>query len=94
MVDTIIMQDLNNYAESVYEAIIMIARRARQINDEQKQLFEKEYYDEESDDFLEDEYEREEKNIVEMNLPKPHTIALEEFQAGEIVKLELNDDAQ
>ena len=37
MVDTIIMQDLNNYAESVYEAIIMIARRARQINDEQKQ---------------------------------------------------------
>ncbi|KAA3659810.1 MAG: RNA polymerase Rpb6, partial [Calditrichaeota bacterium] len=68
--------------------------RARQINDDQKQMFEKEYYDEDSDDFLEDEYEQVEKDVVEMNLPKPHTIALEEFLAGDVLKLELNDDAE
>lgn len=94
MVDTIVVKDLNKHAESIYEAIIMISRRARQINDEQKQQFEKKYYDESGDDFLDDEYEPEEKEIDTTPLPKPHTIALQEFLDGEVVRIELTEDAE
>ncbi|KAA3616278.1 MAG: hypothetical protein DWQ05_11070 [Calditrichaeota bacterium] len=94
MVDTIVMKDLTNHAESIYEAIIMISRRARQINNEQKQQFEKDFYDESSDDFLDDDYEPEEIVIETTHLPKPHTIALQEFLDGEIVKIELTEDAE
>ena len=93
MVDTIAMESLKNHSSSVYEAIIMIARRARQINDEQKALFENDYYDDSADDFLDDDFEPEEKNIQTENLPKPHSIALEEFLQGEVQKVELNEDA-
>ncbi len=94
MVDTIVVKDLNKYAESIYEAIIMISRRARQINDEQKQQFEKDFYDESGDDFLDDEYEAEERPANTAPLPKPHTIALKEYLEGDIVKIELIEDAE
>ena len=94
MVDTIVVKDLSKHAESIYEAIIMISRRARQINNEQKQLFEKDFYDESGDDFLDDDYEQEEREIDTTPLPKPHTIALQEFLDGDIVKIELTDDAE
>ncbi|NIR48694.1 DNA-directed RNA polymerase subunit omega [candidate division KSB1 bacterium] len=83
MITTLSLEEIEKYADNIYEAIIVLARRARQINEEQKQtLFretEEEYedYDEELEEgvLLDSDYVR---------LPKPTSIALEEFLTGKL----------
>jgi len=41
MIHTLPLESLEQNADNVYEAIIMIARRARQINELQKQIMDK-----------------------------------------------------
>lgn len=89
MVNTISQDELQKHAHNVYEAIVVIAKRARQINDDQKRLIDLETgydeaneqvvgddLDEEMDEFAE---EREPENTKFLRLPKPTTIALEEL---------------
>ncbi|HHL71819.1 MAG TPA: hypothetical protein ENJ29_04830 [Bacteroidetes bacterium] len=86
MASTISMEIFEKHAENVYEAIIMIARRARQINSDYKIMIEREFgYMDMNEDF-EDE-ETEQHDIVELlsSLPKPPSKALEEFMNGELV---------
>lgn len=94
MVSTISLDELQKHARTVYEAIVVIAKRARQINDEQKRLIDLETgYDEANepignDDFddqleeLADERQPEETKFI--RLPKPTTIALEEMLSDKL----------
>ncbi|NOZ61544.1 MAG: DNA-directed RNA polymerase subunit omega [Calditrichaeota bacterium] len=82
---TISLEDLEKFSENVYEAIIVIAKRARQINQEQKRMVEEIVGlddmegSEEDEDYLNDE---EERNYI--TLPKPTRLAMEEFLQGKI----------
>ncbi len=86
MASTLSMEVFEEHAENVYEAIIMIARRARQINADHKALIEREFGFMDMNDDFEDE-ETEQHDIVELlkSLPKPPSKALEEFLNGELV---------
>jgi len=94
MVNTISQDELQKHAYNVYEAIVVIAKRARQINDDQKRLIDLETgydeaneqvvsddLDEEMDEFAE---EREPENTKFLRLPKPTTIALEELLSDKL----------
>ncbi|MFQ6116609.1 MAG: DNA-directed RNA polymerase subunit omega, partial [bacterium] len=77
--------EFEKYAENIYEAIFILAKRARQINDEQKRFFLQDIeYDEDFDEYEEEETERAVKDVKQASLPKPTTIALEEFLCGKI----------
>lgn len=84
MVQTIDLKEIQKHASNVYEAIIVIARRARQINDEQRLIYERESEFEEAGDFEEDELESVNQEDIIASLPKPTMLALEEFLQGEL----------
>lgn len=83
MINTLSIGNLERHAENIYEAIIVIARRARQINNDQKQMVQREEFDEEEyDEYTEENLELYDSDYV--RLPKPTTLALEEFSDGKI----------
>ncbi|MCA9741766.1 MAG: DNA-directed RNA polymerase subunit omega [Deferribacteres bacterium] len=84
MVETIDLKKINEKADNIYEAIISIARRARQINDDQRVYYERETELEETTDFDDDELEKINLDDIGVNLPKPSKIALDEFMAEEL----------
>ena len=84
MVETIDLRKINEKADNIYEAIISIARRARQINDDQRVYYERETELEETTDFDDDELEKINLDDIGVNLPKPSKIALDEFMAEEL----------
>lgn len=85
MASTISLEDIEKYAENVYEAIMIIAKRARQINDEQKRLMEIQLGpQEEVDDNYSDEPVNEIYEQSYVRLPKPTRIALEELLSGKL----------
>ena len=87
MADTIALEELEKYADNVYEAIIMMARRARQINDQQKQLLEEHVEQYVSDESLdEDGFNQDLVDHQYLKLPKPTTIAMQEMLEGKLVK--------
>ncbi len=83
MINTLPLGELEKYTSNIYEAIIVLAKRARQINDEQKQLQAKET-EEEYDEFDEEEGEIEVAKTDYVPLPKPTTLALNELLSGKI----------
>lgn len=90
MIKTLSISELENQADNIYEAIIVLAKRARQINNEQKQVLTQES---EYDDYY-DNYEEEDTGEVSEakyeKLPKPSTLALDDFLSGKI-KYEYRD---
>jgi DNA-directed RNA polymerase omega subunit len=85
MVETISLDEIEKHAENVYEAIVMIAKRARQINDEQKRVMEMELSaDEEVEDSFDEEQPSEPVEQSYVRLPKPTRIALQEMLAGKL----------
>lgn len=89
------LNDLDKYVDSVYEAIIVVAKRAKQINDEQKRLIEMEYgYDDDSDNYDEDELSETDRvsDREYLKLPKPTTVALKEMLNGQLKFEYLNRD--
>ncbi|MDZ7294164.1 MAG: DNA-directed RNA polymerase subunit omega [candidate division KSB1 bacterium] len=87
MLYQIALEDIEKHAESVYEAVVIIAKRARQINDEQKQLVEREMRElmaDTKDDLLDDDQPREPIHRPFMRLPRPTTQALQEFLEGKL----------
>jgi len=90
MSSTIPLTELEKLSGNLYEAIVVIAKRARQINEEQKSLIDIETdMDESIDEY--DEYEEEEaieepeeiKRKV-IRLPKPTEQAIREMLSGNI----------
>ncbi|MBD3287751.1 DNA-directed RNA polymerase subunit omega [candidate division KSB1 bacterium] len=89
------LNELEKHVDSVYEAVIIIAKRAKQINDEQKRLIEMEYgLDDESDNYDEDELTENDRlaDREYLKLPKPTKIALEEMLTGQLKFEYLNKD--
>jgi DNA-directed RNA polymerase subunit K/omega len=83
MINTLPLSELEKYTSNIYEAIIVLAKRARQINDEQKQLQANET-EEEYNEFDEEEGEIEVVKTDYVPLPKPTTLALNELLSGKI----------
>lgn len=86
MVKTLPLSELEKYSENIYEAVMAIAKRARQINEEQKAKMdlpietegEYEDYEEEGDKEAE---EQKEQRVEEL---KPTKLALEEMLQGKL----------
>ena len=90
MSSTIPLSELEKLSGNLYEAIVIIAKRARQINEEQKSLIDIETeMDDSMDDYEDDEEvemeeEQEEIKKKAIKLPKPTEIAIQEMLTGKI----------
>lgn len=80
-VETLAFRDIEKHTKDVYEATLIMAKRARQIIGER--AVEEEFVEIEDDLGLMEERPREMEDYVE--LEKPVTIALREFLNGELV---------
>ena len=96
MGSTLSLENLVKDCDNIYEAIIVLGKRARQINDEQKAYIEKEagiddsITDDDGDDYFDPEAVREAKVI---KLPKPTQLAIDELIAGKI-QFDYGDDVE
>ena len=84
MITTLSLREIEKHANNIYEAIIVLAKRARQINDEQKQLYQRDGEYDSYDDYDDDEYEVNTEDIEYLKLPKPTSLALEELLSGKL----------
>ena len=91
MTETLALEKLTENCSSIYEAIIIIARRARQLNEQQRRIIEQEVALNQAanpstgDD--DDEVISVERDYVDgqyLKLPKPTTIALKEMLEGKL----------
>ena len=89
MAETIDLKSVRDRADSIYEAVIMIARRARQINAEQRQMMERETFDEMGD--FDDDFEKVVPEEREADFPKPSSEAMEQFMNREIIREYVED---
>ena len=84
------LEELLNRTGNIYESVMIIAKRARQINDRQKQLIEREMEKipvieaKENDELDEVEIDREALARNRVKYPKPTRVAIEEMQRNEI----------
>ena len=84
---TLSIPDLLKHSDNIYEAIIIIGKRARQINEEQKVFIEREaeiddsLENNEDEEFIDREMINEDKII---KLPKPTELAIKEFMGGNL----------
>ena len=84
------LEDLMKKAGTIYEAVVVMCRRARQINDEQKLQIDMEMdatsvpENRDSEDFDEVEIDREALQREYKKYPKPSKVAIEEMAKGDI----------
>jgi DNA-directed RNA polymerase omega subunit len=82
MKDIIPLDVLEAKVDSLYEAVNVIAKRARQINELQRRMIERQnegVVDDDDDEFDESTYDRDIVDRQYLKLPKPTTIALQEM---------------
>jgi len=88
MSSTLQLTELVQGCENIYEAIVIISKRAKQINEEQKRIIEVEtILDDSIDNYDDEEEEIEEVSEVErkiIKLPKPTEMAIQEMLSGKI----------
>lgn len=84
-------EDFFKKTDNIYEAVVAMSRRARQVTDEQKRQLEKEMElnplsesRDAADDFDEIEIDREALKREITKYPKPTTVAMEEMAEGNI----------
>jgi DNA-directed RNA polymerase omega subunit len=84
------IEDVTNQAGSIYEAVVVLSRRARQINDEQKKQIESEMditpvqENRESEDFDDLEIDREALLREHKKYPKPTNLSIDEMLENKI----------
>ncbi len=84
MAETLPLEKLEEKVDSLYEAIVVIARRARQINEMQKQLIDRETANNDDDDLDEIIAAEDYLDKQFLKLPKPSTLALQEMMEGKL----------
>lgn len=84
MAETLPLEQLEAKVDSLYEAIVVVARRARQINEMQKQLIDKETADNDDEDLDEIIGDEDYLDREFLKLPKPSTLALQEMMEGKL----------
>jgi DNA-directed RNA polymerase omega subunit len=83
-------EELSAKTGNIYEAVVVMARRARQVNDEQKALIDKDreavapVEAKENEDFDEVEIDHEALLKNHTKFPKPTRVAIEEMAEGQI----------
>ena len=86
MSGTLSMKDFEAHSDNIYEAIIILGKRAKQINAEQKQYIEKEAGIDDSIDHDDDDFY--ERDMIDQDriikLPKPMDIAIQEMIDGKL----------
>ena len=85
-IKTIHMSDLMERCDDIYQAVMIVAKRAKQIIDERVIPFDE---NEEVEDSIEFE-----EPIITTYMDKPENIALEEFLRGELQWRTSNEDEQ
>ncbi len=94
MAETLPLEKLEENVSSIYEAIVIIARRARQINEVHKRLVDAELSaDEEEEETIDESLNRDIVESKYLKLPKPTTMAMEEMLTGKL-KYEYIDKAE
>lgn len=84
MIKTLSIRELEAKADNIYEAIIVLAKRARQLNADQKQeMVHERESDEDYDVYIEEEVNTA-MDIEYQQLPKPSALALEEYLSGQV----------
>ncbi len=83
MITTVDLEKVRESAGTVYDAVVIIARRARQINMEQREMLEQETFDDMGD--FDDDFEKAGFEEKMANLPKPSAIAMAEFTDGDLI---------
>ena len=84
------MEELMGKTGNIYEAVAVMAKRARQINDIQKRKIDQERDTlpvidlRDSEDFEDVEIDREALNREYTKLPKPTRLAIEQMQEGNV----------
>ena len=88
MHSTIPLEELEKYSENIYEAIVVIGKRARQINMEQKRKIEEETGIDDAMDNYDDEDEEIDRDALEqekvIKFPKPIQLAIQEYLDGKL----------
>ena len=85
MAETLSLEDLEKNADNIYEAIVIIAKRARQINELQKRMLESETEAiTNNDDYDDDGVSKDLVDHQYLKLPNPTTIALQEMLDGKL----------
>ena len=94
MAETLPLDKLEEKVDSLYEAVAIIAKRARQINELQRRMIERQNEGNVDDDELEeDAFDKDVVDRQYLKLPKPTTIALQEMMDGKL-DFEYIDDAK
>ena len=84
------VEDLLKDSSNIYEAVAIVAKRSRQINDMQKRQIDSERENlpvvdiRDSEDFEDVEIDREALNRDYIKMPKPTRLALEEMRENKI----------
>lgn len=84
------LEELLKKTGNIYESVVVMSRRARQITDEQKKILEEEMdivtdvNARDNEDFDEVEIDREALNREYIKLPKPSRVAMNEMAKNEI----------
>lgn len=94
MAETLPIDELEKRADNIYEAIVMIARRARQINDLQKQMLESQVEEAAEEEDFDEDIDMDRVDRQYLKLPKPTTIALQEMMEGKLSKEYPDQDDQ
>jgi DNA-directed RNA polymerase omega subunit len=82
------VEDLAAKTGNIYEAVVVMARRARQVTDEQKTIIDRDrevvpsVENKENEDFDEVEIDHEALMKNHVKFPKPARVAIEEMAAG------------
>ncbi len=91
MVETLDLSEVLKHAESMYEAVMIVAKRARQINDEQRAQTQHNLMIQteirpggETDFFEEEDLTPSEPYEDYLRLPKPSVVAMKEMLEGKI----------
>ncbi|NOY58880.1 MAG: DNA-directed RNA polymerase subunit omega [Calditrichaeota bacterium] len=92
MAETLPIDELEKRADNIYEAIVMISQRARQINDMQKKMLEEQVEAAADEDEIDGDIDMDRVDRQYLKLPKPTTIALQEMMEGKLSKEYLGKD--
>lgn len=94
------LEDLLKETNNIYEAVSVMTKRARQINDEQKMQIDMNkdtsqvFDNRENEDFEEVEIDREALMREHKKLPKPSRLAIEEMAQGRIQYKYVNSEEE
>ena len=94
------VEDLAAKTGNIYESVVVMARRARQVTDEQKSIIDRDrevvpaVETKENEDFDEVEIDHEALMKNHVKFPKPARVAIEEMAAGSVHWETKNPDPQ